>query len=42
MVEVTDMKIIAKNYVKLWFWVDLISIVPFARISGAFSDVGAG
>ena len=27
--EITDKKVIAKKYLKGWFWVDLISILPF-------------
>lgn len=27
--EITDKKLIAKKYLKGWFWVDLISILPF-------------
>ena len=27
--EITDKEIIAKKYLKGWFWIDLISILPF-------------
>lgn len=27
--EITDKEIIAKKYLKGWFWVDLVSILPF-------------
>ena len=30
--EITDKKQIAKNYLKGWFWVDLISIFPLDAI----------
>ena len=29
LILVTDKKIIARGYVKFWFWLDLISIIPF-------------
>ena len=29
---VTDKKVIAKKYLKFWFWMDLLSIIPFDRI----------
>ena len=32
MTLITDKKIIACTYLKFWFWLDLISIVPFDRI----------
>jgi hypothetical protein len=28
-VEVTQHKRIMKNYIKFWFWIDLLSIIPF-------------
>ena len=28
----TDKKIIAKGYLKFWFWMDLVSIIPFDQI----------
>lgn len=27
--EITDKEIIAKKYLKGWFWIDLVSILPF-------------
>ena len=27
--EITDKEVIAKKYLKGWFWIDLISILPF-------------
>ena len=39
-VMVIDKKIIAKRYIKFWFWLDLISIVPFDRILRSFDDFG--
>lgn len=27
--EITDHKRIMKNYIKFWFWIDLLSIIPF-------------
>lgn len=36
MIEITDRKAIAKEYLKGWFWVDLISIIPFDRIVHLF------
>ena len=36
MVEVTDQKVIVKEYLTGWFWVDSISIIPFDRIVMAF------
>ena len=32
LILVTDKKIIARGYVKFWFWLDLISIIPFDLI----------
>jgi len=29
MIEITDNKLIAKNYFKFWFWIDFFSIFPF-------------
>ena len=29
---ITDKKVIAKGYLKFWFWLDLVSIVPFDQI----------
>ncbi|GMH76366.1 hypothetical protein TrST_g6558 [Triparma strigata] len=34
---VTDRKKIAKNYLKLWFWIDLVASVPFDKIAQALS-----
>jgi len=28
-VEITEHKRIMKNYIKFWFWIDLLSIIPF-------------
>ena len=40
---ITDKKIIAKGYLKFWFWLDLISIIPFDQIlkktSGDFGNM---
>ena len=38
MTEITDRKVIAKEYLKGWFWIDLISIIPFDRIIHLFLD----
>ena len=27
--EITDKEVIAKKYLKGWFWIDLVSILPF-------------
>ena len=37
---ITDRKVIAKKYIKFWFWLDLISIVPFDRILETVDDLG--
>ena len=38
---VIDKKVIAKKYLKFWFWMDLLSIIPFDRIfMEANSDFG--
>lgn len=37
---VADKKIIAKRYLKFWFWMDLISIVPFDQIISLTSSDG--
>jgi len=42
MIEVTDMKVIAVTYLKMWFWIDFISIVPFSRIASLVSGEIAG
>ena len=36
---IQDRRIIAKNYLRFWFWIDMISILPFDAIS---SSLGAG
>jgi hypothetical protein len=33
MIEITDKKEIAKEYLSMWFWIDLISIFPFDDLS---------
>ena len=35
---VTDDKLVAWNYLKFWFWIDLISILPFDEILGSGSS----
>jgi len=35
---ITDRKEIALNYMKCWFWIDLMASVPFDRIAEALSD----
>ena len=30
---ITDRKKIAKNYLKCWFWIDLVASVPFDRVA---------
>lgn len=37
---VADKKIIAKRYLKFWFWMDLISIIPFDQILSLTSSDG--
>ena len=41
--KVTDKKVIAKGYLKFWFWLDLLSIIPFDQIlkstSGDFGNM---
>jgi hypothetical protein len=39
---VTDRKLIAINYFKLWFWIDLVASVPFDKLAAAFQDQGSG
>ena len=39
---VTNRKQIAFNYLKLWFWIDLVSSVPFDAIAKAFAGNGSG
>ena len=36
---ISDKKIIAKNYLRFWFWIDMISILPFDAVGSAF-DAG--
>jgi hypothetical protein len=31
--EITNKKIIAQTYLRLWFWVDLVSILPFYSLA---------
>ena len=35
-VLITDRKVIIKNYLKLWFWVDLISSFPYSTAFNFF------
>jgi len=37
---IDDRCVIAKEYIKSWFFIDLLSIIPFEVILVAFSDVG--
>lgn len=42
-VVVTDRRKIAWNYIKLWFWIDLFSTIPFDTLVGLFvGDDGSG
>jgi hypothetical protein len=34
------MKEIARNYLRFWFWIDLISILPFSKISSFIGNSG--
>ena len=36
--EVTDHKRIMKNYIKFWFWIDVLSIIPFDYMLSGDSD----
>ena len=36
---ITDRRIIAKNYLRFWFWIDMISILPFDAVSSSM-DAG--
>jgi hypothetical protein len=40
-VEIDDKKMIADNYLKGWFWIDSLSIIPFDTIMKAFSAFGS-
>lgn len=35
---VTDKRLIARNYMSCWFWIDVAATVPFDQIVGAFSS----
>ena len=39
MLEITDLKIIAKKYFEMWFWIDFISIFPFDEFGKAVMAV---
>lgn len=36
---ITDRKEIAKDYVKFWFWIDLISSIPYTWIFAASQGI---
>jgi hypothetical protein len=36
--EVTDIKLIANRYLRGWFWIDLLSIIPFEAILNTMKD----
>jgi len=36
--EVTDIKLIAKRYMRGWFWIDLLSVIPFEAIFTLVED----
>jgi len=36
--EVTDIKLIANRYLRGWFWIDLMSIIPFEAILNTMQD----
>ena len=38
MLELTDKKAIAKDYIRTWFIIDLVSIFPFDEISALFQS----
>ena len=40
LVLIYDKKVIAKKYLKFWFWLDLLSIIPFDQILSITSDGG--
>lgn len=37
-IEVTQHKRIMKNYIKFWFWIDLLSIIPFDYLFSSSGD----
>ena len=41
MIEITELKKIAKNYFSLWFWIDFISIFPFDEFSSLIMQGGS-
>lgn len=36
--EITDIKLIANRYLRGWFWIDLLSIIPFETILNTMKD----
>lgn len=39
---VTDLRQLAKNYLKLYFWIDLFSVIPFETIGAAIAGYTYG
>lgn len=37
--DITDLKLIAKNYLRTWFFIDFIAIIPFNAMIGEGNEI---